>query len=114
MATYKRIIIILCLFIFIGCSNNNVNNTVKTIGIENKYRTEIIVHYSTYNVQKYIYYTDNITDVCSFNGTNYLIEKEREEELLSTTAPIQIIKQSKFDKYGIETECEQKYYKGSN
>jgi len=109
MATYKRIIIILCAILFIGCGNN-----IKTINITNKYKTEINVHYSTYHVETYIFYTDNITEVCSFNGTNYLIEKEREEELLSTTAPIEIIKKSKFDKNGTELELETNYYKRSN
>ena len=89
------------------------SNEERIIGIENKYRTEINIYWSTYEIKTYTYYTDNSVDVCSFNGTNYLIEKGNTEELLSTTAPIEIIKQSKFDKDGKETECETNYYRGS-
>ena len=46
--------------------------------------------------------------------TNYLVEKGNNEELFSSTAPIEIIKQSKFDNNGKETECEANYYRGSN
>ena len=106
----KRIIIILSLFLFIACSNKES----RLIGLENKYKTEIIVHYSTHRITTYTFYTDNETDVCSFNGTNYLVEKGNKEELFSSTAPIEIIKQSKFDNNGKETECEANYYRGSN
>lgn len=112
MELRKGIVCILAFMsiVFVSCTNNST----KTIGINNKYRTEIRVHYSTYEVKTYTYYTNDITDICSFNGTNYLIEKDKTEELLSTTAPIEIVKQSKFDKNGTETECEQNYYRGSN
>lgn len=111
MAFNKRIICFaLCLLLFAAC----MNNTTTTIGKSNVYRTEIKVHYSTYNHETYTFYTENKTDVCSFNGTNYLIEKGNTEELFSTTAPIEIIKQSKFDENGKETECEANYYRGSN
>ena len=106
----KRIIIVLSLFLFIACSNKES----RLIGLENKYKTEIIVHYSTHRITTYTFYTDNETDVCSFNGTNYLVEKGNNEELFSSTAPIEIIKQSKFDNNGKETECEANYYRGSN
>ena len=106
----KRIIIVLSLFLFIACSNKES----RLIGLENKYKTEIIVHYSTHRITTYTFYTDNETDVCSFNGTNYLVEKGNNEELFSSTAPIEIIKQSKFDSNGKETECEANYYRGSN
>ena len=91
----KRIIIVLSLFLFIACSNKES----RLIG---------------YGRTTYTFYTDNETDVCSFNGTNYLIEKGNKEELFSSTAPIEIIKQSKFDNNGKETECEANYYRGSN
>ena len=110
MTFSKRIIIVLSLFIFIACSNKES----RLIGLENKYRTEVRIHYSTYGRTTYTFYTDNETDVCSFNGTNYLVEKGNNEELFSSTAPIEIIKQSKFDNNGKETECEANYYRGSN
>jgi len=110
MAFDKRIIMGLILFLFISC----VNQEPRLIGLENKYRTEVKVHYSTYERTIYTFYTDNETDVCSFNGTNYLVEKGNKEELFSSTAPIEIIKQSKFDNNGTETECETNYYRGSN
>ena len=105
---FRKGIIYILIFItlFVSCTNNST----KLIGVNNKYRTVIRVHYSTYNTKTYTFYTENITDICSFNGTNYLIEKDNKEELLSTTAPIEIIKQSKFDKNGTETECEKNYY----
>lgn len=106
----KRIIIVLSIFLFIACSNKES----RLIGLENKYKTEIIVHYSTHRLTTYTFYTDNETDVCSFNGTNYLVEKGNNEELFSSTAPIEIIKQSKFANNGKETECEANYYRGSN
>lgn len=110
MTFSKRIIIVLSLFLFIAYSNKES----RLIGLENKYKTEIIVHYSTHRITTYMFYTDNETDVCSFNGTNYLVEKGNKEELFSSTAPIEIIKQSKFDNNGKETECEANYYRGSN
>ena len=72
MTFSKRIIIVLSLFLFIACSNKES----RLIGLENKYRTEVQIHYSTHGITTYTFYTDNETDVCSFNGTNYLIEKE--------------------------------------
>lgn len=110
MTFCRRIIIVLSLFLFIACSNKES----RLIGLENKYKTEIIVHYSTHRITTYMFYTDNETDICSFNGTNYLVEKGNKEELFSSTAPIEIIKQSKFDNNGKETECEANYYRGSN
>lgn len=105
---------IICILMFIILFVSCTNNSTKVIGVNNKYRTEISVHYSTYCVKTYTYYTNSITDICSFNGTNYLIEKGNQEELFSTTAPIEIVKQSKFDQNGKEVECEQHYYRGSN
>lgn len=106
----KEVIISLLVFLFIGCGN--VENNM--IGKENKYKTEIKVHYSANERTIYTFYTNKRVDVCSFNGTNYLIEKDNQEELMSTTAPIEIIKQSKFDTNGTETEIETIYYRGSN
>ena len=103
----KILIYILSIFLFISCSVNNE----RIIGLNNKYKTEVNVYYSAKIYRTYTFYTENRVDACSFDGTNYLLEKGRKEELLSTTAPIEIIKQSKFDENGIETECEFNYYK---
>ena len=37
-------------------------------------------------------YSDKEIYTCSFQGTNFLLEKDNTEEILSTTAPIQIVK----------------------
>ena len=110
---FSTIISILVISVLLCACFQKTSEDECIIGIENKYRTEIKIYWSTYEIKTYTYYTDNSVDVCSFNGTNYLIEKGNTEELLSTTAPIEIIKQSKFDKDGKETECELNYYRGS-
>lgn len=78
------------------------------------YETEIIVHYSTYERTLYIVYSNDKLETCSFNGTNYLIEKNNSEELFSTTAPIEIIKQFKYDHNGNKRELENPNFKRKN
>ena len=91
----KFFVIIFLVFLFISCGRNNLNifldNTDDSI-LTGKYRTEYIIHYnSNYNVTREIY-SDKEIYTCSFQGTNFLLEKDNTEEILSTTAPIQIIK----------------------
>ena len=100
---YFRIIIIMFLFIICGCNNT------KIIGQNNKFKTEYRIYYSTGVSIDYETYTDSETCVCSFNGTNYLLEKGSEEEIVSTTAPIRILKITKFDENGKETEYTRPY-----
>ena len=99
MGKIRIIIIILFICIILGC-----NNSTKNIGLNNKFKTEYRIYYSTGASIDYKTYTDSETFVCSFNGTNYLLEKGNGEELVSTTAPIRILKITKFDENGKETE----------
>lgn len=104
MGNYARKIIILllaCIF-FIGCDN------VETIGQNNKYYTEYVIYYSSGSIRGCSIYTDNEVYTCSFQGTNYLIEKGNPEEIVSTTAPIRISKVIKYDKDG-HTEYTREY-----
>lgn len=94
---FRTIIIILLLFIILGCTNKT-----EVIGLNNKYKTEYRIYYCTSCIHDYEIYTDSETITCSFNGTNYLFEKGNQEEIISTTAPIRIVKITKFDKDGKE------------
>ena len=91
----KIYVLIFLLFTFVSC-NGITSNNIKLLGQDStlvgKYKTEYIIHYnSNYNVTKEIY-SDKEIYTCSFQGTNFLLEKGNSEEILSTTAPIQIIK----------------------
>ena len=85
----------------------------KTIGLKNCYETTYTVHYSRHR-HTYVTYTENETFICSFNGTNYLFEKDKEEEIFSSTAPIEIVEQIKYDKNGNYTKVEQNYTRKEN
>lgn len=97
MAGYKCGIILFVLFTIFGCKQD------KIIGLNNKFETVYRVYYGAGSYD-YTVYTDNETFVCSFNGTNYLLEKGGTEELFSSTAPIRIKKQYKYDGNGNRTE----------
>ena len=92
---HKFFIITFLIFLFISCNNNSANFT-KILGEDStligKHKTEYRIHYSTYERPKYIIYSDKEVYTCSFQGTNFLLEKDNTEEILSTTAPIEIIK----------------------
>lgn len=94
-----RLIIILGLICLVSCNNNNT----KVIGLNNKFETVYRVYWNP-GYDDYTVYTDNETFTCSFNGTNYLLEKGGTEELFSSTAPIRIKKQYKYDGNGNRTE----------
>lgn len=72
----------------------------KTIGLKNIYETEYKVHYASGTIRFHVAYTDSEPIACSFNGTNYLIEKDKDEEIMSTTAQIEIVKITKYDNVG--------------
>ena len=93
-----RLIIILALVCFASCNNNT-----RVIGLNNKFETVYRVYWGS-GYDDYTVYTDNETFTCSFNGTNYLLEKGGTEELFSSTAPIRIKKQYKYDENGNRTE----------
>lgn len=93
----KILLIIFCILITLGCTEKKIKTLNYNSNLTYKYKTEIVVHYSTYTTEKYIVYSNNEVYICSFQGTNFLLEKDNSEELLSTTAPIQIIETEKIE-----------------
>lgn len=91
----KLFILIFVLLMCIAC-NEAKDSTIKFLCndsiLTGKYKTEYIIHYSAYRNPEYIIYSDKEIYTCSFQGTNFLLEKDNSEEILSTTAPIQIVK----------------------
>ena len=92
----KYIIILFFVFTLTLYSCNNITNNTINISKDSvligKHKTEYIIHYNTNCNPSYIIYSDKEVYTCSFQGTNFLLEKDNTEEILSTTAPIQIIK----------------------
>ena len=43
------------------------------------------------SITEYVLYSNDSIYSCSFQGTNFLLEKNNEHEILSTTAPIRIL-----------------------
>jgi len=82
--------IIICLFSLLLFSCSEKDNRI--IG---KYETEYVIYYGVGNIDKKIIYTNNEVYTCSYQGTNFLIEKNNPEEIYSTTAPIKIKYSSK-------------------
>ena len=90
----KKIIfvIVFCTLILFGCTDEEKTKILNyNSNLTYKYKTEVNVYYSTYHTQKYIVYSNKEMYTCSFQGTNFLLEKDNSEEFLSTTAPMQII-----------------------
>ena len=87
----SKILLMLFGLLLFSCNNE------KVIGIEGKWKTTYKIYYTAYHVIQEEIYTNNEVYTCSFNGTNYLIENDNPEELLSTTAPIRIIKTYKIE-----------------
>ena len=90
----KLLILLFCFFCVISCNHNSSN--IRILGTDStligKYKTEYIIHYNSNWNPTYEIYSDKEIYTCSFQGTNFLLEKDNTEEILSTTAPIQIIK----------------------
>jgi len=55
-----------------------------------KYKTEYAIFWTCYEIDNKVIYSDNEVYTCSFQGTNFLLEKNNSEEIFSTTAPIKI------------------------
>ena len=84
-------IFIFTIIMFISCQDSKESKEYDETMI-GKYYTEYTVYYSTYAHDLNTIYTDDSVYTCSFQGTNFLLEQNNTEELLSTTAPIRIIK----------------------
>ena len=91
----NRIFVLLFTFFMLISCNAAKESNIKILGEDStligKYKTEYIIHYSAYRNPEYTIYSDKEIYTCSFQGTNFLLEKDNTEEILSTTAPIQII-----------------------
>ena len=82
----NKILIIFCIFCIISCSNQ------PNEAIIGKYETKYTVHWNSGISKEYTIYTNDSVYTCSFQGTNFILEKDNTNELFSTTAPIEIIK----------------------
>lgn len=103
----KFIILIFCLILFVSCNSNFIDSrfTSTFLGSDNdsieyvedetlngKYITNYTIYWDTGIAETKTIYSDKEIYTCAFQGTNFLLEKDNKEEILSTTAPIQIIK----------------------
>ena len=90
----KIFVFIFMIFMLISCNAAKESN-IRILGEDSiligKYKTEYIVYYGTGYTTTNTIYSDKEIYTCSFQGTNFLLEKDNTEEILSTTAPIQII-----------------------
>jgi hypothetical protein len=80
------ILIIFCIFCITSCNNQQDSSII------GKYETKYIIHWSSHISKEYTIYTNDSVYTCSFQGTNFILEKNNTNELFSTTAPIEIIK----------------------
>ena len=87
----KIIICFLFCVVLNSCNDKVINEGEDRLNI-GKYKTEYVIYWSPYSNDLYTIYSDDSIYTCSFQGTNFLLEKNNKEEILSTTAPIKIIK----------------------
>lgn len=94
MNKIKKLFIVLFICLMFSCNNqiSKVQILCNDSTLIGKYKTEYIIHYNSNWNPTYEIYSDKEIYTCSFQGTNFLLEKDNTEEILSTTAPIQIIK----------------------
>lgn len=93
----KIFVIIFSMFLFLSCSgrtsiiSNIIDDPIDSTMV-GKYKTTYVVYYGYGESQSDVIYSNKEVYTCSFQGTNFLLEKDNTEEILSTTAPIRIIK----------------------
>ena len=91
----KLFILFFVLFILVACGYD-ISYKLNPDDIDStyigKYKTEYVIYYGPGYAQSNIIYSDKEIYTCSFQGTNFLLEKDNTEEILSTTAPIRIVK----------------------
>lgn len=85
--------ILFTILILISC--DKPNNVIYNVDNPN-YKTIVWVYYGRSSTEYVLYSNDSIYS-CSFQGTNFLLEKNNEHEILSTTAPIQVLKIKKIN-----------------
>ena len=71
-------------------SINAMTDTEVDSALIGKYKTEYVVYYEPGTCESTTIYTTNETYTCSYQGTNFLLEKDNSEELFSSTAPVRI------------------------
>ena len=79
--------ILFTILILISC--DKPNSVIYKVDNPN-YRTVVWVYYGRSSTEYILYSNDSIYS-CSFQGTNFLLEKNNEHEILSTTAPIRVL-----------------------
>ena len=87
---------ILILFFILCISCENPNKILYNVENPN-YKTIVWVYYGRSNTEHILYSKDSVY-TCSYQGTNFLLEKNNENELFSTSAPIRILKCYKIEK----------------
>jgi hypothetical protein len=89
----KKIALFLVSLCLVACSWRSTTNhytSIKSTG--DVYKTEYLIYWCPgYTAENETIYTNDSVYVCSFQGTNFLLEKNNSEELFSTTAPIRIL-----------------------
>lgn len=97
MLSMNRITFLFCLFyIILFTSCNNIIDSYDSFTSQDdslyigKYKTEYVIYWTPYDNDSKVIYSDNEVYTCSFQGTNFLLEKDNSEEIFSTTAPIKI------------------------
>lgn len=87
----KKIALFLISLFFFSCVNINDNSNyplIKSTG--NKYKCECTIYWADGIWDRVTIYTNDSIYTCSFQGTNFLLEKNNSEELFSSTATIRI------------------------
>lgn len=102
----KIFILIFCIISLVACDNKFLNSDIISTFTTNDGDTTLVVEDPNLNgmyITKYeIYWSYGISETkeiysdkeiytCSFQGTNFLLEKDNTEEIFSTTAPIRIL-----------------------
>ena len=87
---------ILILFFVLCMSCENPNDILYNVENPN-YKTIVFVYYGRSSTEHILYSKDSVY-TCSYQGTNFLLEKNNENELFSTSAPIRILKCYKIEK----------------
>lgn len=102
----KIFILILCIFSLVACNNNFMDSRFISTMLDNDtdsvcfvedpslngmYITKYLIYWDTGVSETKEIYSDKEIYTCSFQGTNFLLEKDNTEEIFSTTAPIRIL-----------------------
>lgn len=91
----KLIFVLILLFTSCGPNYRNVHNLYK---VDNpNYITYIRVYWASGYYDNYDIYSKDTIYTCSYQGTNFVLEKNNEHEIYSSTAPIKILESIKLN-----------------